>query len=110
MTLGSLRDQVIYPDTKADFLAKGFRDDHLLQLLDHVQLRHICEREEDGWDTIADWMDVLSGGEKQRVAVKTFFLFDSQLVTKSHLFSDGSSFLSSTSVCHFRRMHKCCQR
>ena len=37
-----------------------------------VQLSYILERE-GGWDVIEDWMDVLSGGEKQRVAVRLEF-------------------------------------
>ena len=72
MTLGSLRDQVIYPDTYEDMLKKGIHDNDLLTYLDLVKLTYIQER--DGrWDAVADWMDVLSGGEKQRIAVSISF-------------------------------------
>ena len=53
--------------------SKGLNDSQLVELLDQVQLGHILEREEGGWDAIADWMDVLSGGEKQRIAVSILF-------------------------------------
>lgn len=82
MTLGTLRDQIIYPHTKTEMIRRGqMTDTDLKKLLDLVQLGHLLERENltnnegQGWDVVADWMDVLSGGEKQRIAVHNLFLF-----------------------------------
>ena len=39
MTIGTLRDQVIYPDRPVDMRRKSFTDSDLEELLDNVQLR-----------------------------------------------------------------------
>ncbi|XP_064626457.1 ATP-binding cassette sub-family D member 3-like isoform X2 [Lineus longissimus] len=72
MTLGTLRDQVIYPDNHKEQKNKNIADDELKEYLDKVQLGYILERE-GGWDATQDWMDVLSGGEKQRIAMARLF-------------------------------------
>ncbi|CAF1505424.1 unnamed protein product, partial [Rotaria sordida] len=72
MTIGTLRDQIIYPDSYYDMRRKGIKDDNLNELLDKVQLTYLVQRE-GGFDGVQDWMDVLSGGEKQRIAVNILF-------------------------------------
>ena len=37
--------------------------------MENVRLSHVIAREKDGFNTRNDWADVLSGGEKQRIAM-----------------------------------------
>lgn len=67
LTLGSFRDQLIYPDTVADMRRKGINETALASLLEKVELGYLLERE--SFDSVQDWQEVLSGGEKQRVAI-----------------------------------------
>lgn len=73
MTLGSLRDQIIYPHTHEEMKRRGKTDQDLYNYLDIVQLRPLIQLREKGLDSIEDWIDVLSGGEKQRVAMARLF-------------------------------------
>ncbi|DAZ95309.1 TPA: hypothetical protein N0F65_006562 [Lagenidium giganteum] len=72
LTLGSLRDQIIYPHTLEDMQTRGLKDHDLMVFLEKVQLGNLVARE-GGWDVVHDWADVLSGGEKQRIAMARLF-------------------------------------
>ncbi|XXQ33680.1 ABC transporter domain-containing protein [Plasmodiophora brassicae] len=72
LSSGTFRDQIIYPDTVEMMRSKGATDDELYGLLGFAHLQYVLDRE-GGWDSIRDWKDVLSGGEKQRVAMARLF-------------------------------------
>lgn len=72
MTLGTLRDQIIYPHTRAEMLRRGHTDASLYEYLELVQLKYLLGRA-GGLDSVEDWIDVLSGGEKQRIAMARLF-------------------------------------
>lgn len=78
LTLGTLRDQIIYPHSETDMRAAGVSDADLLRLLDDVALGSLALRP-GGLDAVCDWADVLSGGEKQRVAMSRVFYHKPQV-------------------------------
>jgi len=74
MAIGTLRDQVIYPHTIEQMSDRGgVTDTNLAEILSKVKLEYLLARSDRGWDQVDDWMDVLSGGEKQRVAMARMF-------------------------------------
>jgi len=106
MTLGTLRDQVLYPlDAKE---VGTSRDGELEDLLRLVGLENLIKRCEYGLDTQCQWSDVLSKGEQQRMAFarvaamqpvrRVVFLDEStsscDLVTERRLYSLLSAYCS----------------
>lgn len=77
LTIGTLLDQIIYPHTLNDMHKLGRNENDLLYFLEKVQLKYIVERE-NGWNAVQDWSDVLSGGEKQRIAMARLFYHQPQ--------------------------------
>jgi ATP-binding cassette subfamily D (ALD) protein 3 len=66
---GTLKDQIIYPHQKP---AEGVTDENIIDILKEVKLGYLVERE-GGLDGYNDWKEMLSGGEKQRIAMARLF-------------------------------------
>lgn len=66
--LGSLRDQITYPESRE---ASRATDEELLELLKRVNIDFLVERE--GWDEVRNWDDILSLGEQQRLSFARLF-------------------------------------
>ncbi|KAJ3079292.1 hypothetical protein HK102_003876 [Quaeritorhiza haematococci] len=79
LSIGTLRDQIIYPHTWADMKQAGKTDQDLLDILKLVYLDYIPVRE-GGMDAIKEWKDVFSGGEKQRIQMARLFYHLPQFV------------------------------
>ncbi|EKD19390.1 uncharacterized protein L3040_006824 [Drepanopeziza brunnea f. sp. 'multigermtubi'] len=73
LSAGSLRQQIIYPDSLRTMRSKGITDDDLLSILKILDLDHLVDSFSNGWDAEAEWRDVLSGGLQQRVAMARLF-------------------------------------
>ncbi|RDL40171.1 p-loop containing nucleoside triphosphate hydrolase [Venustampulla echinocandica] len=73
LSAGSLRQQIIYPDSLRTMRSKGITDSDLFDILRILDLDHLVSTFPDGWDAEAEWRDVLSGGLQQRVAMARLF-------------------------------------
>ncbi|KAJ3226998.1 hypothetical protein HK099_003621 [Clydaea vesicula] len=72
LSIGTLRDQIIYPHNFEDFQKSGRTDKELFSILKTVYLDYIPERE-GGMNAVKVWKDVFSGGEKQRIQMARLF-------------------------------------
>jgi vitamin B12/bleomycin/antimicrobial peptide transport system ATP-binding/permease protein len=68
MVLGTLRDQLLYPNLDIDI-----EETHLRQVLEQVNLADLADRF-GGFDAKQDWADVLSLGEQQRLTFARLLL------------------------------------
>lgn len=71
LVIGNLRDQIIYPDTYSDMINRQVTEAQLTDIMRQVHLEHIVKR--DTYEAVKDWTDILSGGEKQRMAMARLF-------------------------------------
>jgi len=90
LSIGTLRDQVIYPDGEVDMRDKRKSEYDLKTVLDAARLGYLPDRE-GGWDTRKEWKDVLSGGEKQRMAIARLLYHEPQYA----VVDEGTSAVSS---------------
>lgn len=72
LSRGTLRQQIIYPDSIRQMRDKGVTDHDLFRILQTVEIEHILDRKA-GWDAEEEWRDVFSGGLQQRVAMARLF-------------------------------------
>jgi vitamin B12/bleomycin/antimicrobial peptide transport system ATP-binding/permease protein len=74
MVVGSLRDQLLYPNNNPQL-----SDEDLAEALVTVRLPMLIDRF-GGLDSVCDWSKTLSLGEQQRVAIARVFLSDQKFI------------------------------
>ena len=73
LSRGTLRQQIIYPDSLRQMHAKGITDTDLLRYMDAIEISDLVTERASGWDSEDEWRDVLSIGLQQRVAMARLF-------------------------------------
>ncbi|HEX2750425.1 MAG TPA: ABC transporter ATP-binding protein/permease, partial [Verrucomicrobiales bacterium] len=69
MVMGTLRDQLLYPQFKGNL-----SDEAIAEALEKANLPEVIDRVEGDLDRTADWANMLSLGEQQRVSFARLFL------------------------------------
>ncbi|RMZ83397.1 hypothetical protein DV737_g1722, partial [Chaetothyriales sp. CBS 132003] len=72
LSRGTLRDQIIYPDSLYEFRAKHASEAELVDILKILEIESVVDRP-NGWDSVEEWRDVFSGGLQQRIAMARLF-------------------------------------
>ncbi|KAH7375226.1 ABC transporter transmembrane region 2 [Plectosphaerella cucumerina] len=101
LSIGTLRDQVIYPDGHHDMKEKRKTEADLQRILEEARLGYLPDRE-GGWDTRKEWKDVLSGGEKQRMGFARVLYHEPQYA----IIDESTSAVSSDVEGHLYEMCK----
>jgi ATP-binding cassette subfamily D (ALD) protein 4 len=65
--LGSLKDQIIYPDSNCE------SEERLYYALQNARLGHLYQRVGQDWNFCCNWAELLSPGERQRLALSRLF-------------------------------------
>lgn len=72
LSRGTLRDQIIYPDSLYEFRKKKATDADLLKILSTLEIDSVVSRFGD-LDAVDEWRDVFSVGLQQRIAMARLF-------------------------------------
>jgi ATP-binding cassette subfamily D (ALD) protein 3 len=68
LPFGTLREQLIYPHTQEIMKARGVTDADLMVFAQRAFLTDLVENR-GGFETLEEWNDTLSGGQKQKIAM-----------------------------------------
>ena len=79
ISLGSLRQQIMYPKIDVDDTAHAEKDDQIEALLQQLKLEHLLAYR-GGLNAVQDWSNILSGGEQQRLAFARLFFHTPEFV------------------------------